>query len=202
MGINPPSTRIYKAISAATLVSAALLTVSAHGAGDDESVLVPKDEICDHVVCREPTTVRLWADDGTVLEGTLPPGPYVLDGVVNVLAGESFKVEAADTGTRFLTLRYADSDGDPARTLTVGLEQSLSDSGNEMIFSIENPLPYPVKFRLAANAPGSPDLVYTRTCPVAPGEWSFEKWQGPIAQLVVFDVQILDSESPMATACD
>lgn len=202
MGINPLSARILNAVSGATLVSAALLAVPAHGAGDDDSVVTPEEEICDHVACREPTTVRLWADDGTVLEGVLPPGPYVLDDVVNILAGESFKVEAADTGTRFLALRYAEADGDPKRTLTLGLEQSLSESGNEMIFSIENPLPYVVKFRLAANAPGSPDLVYTQTCPVAPGEWAFEKWQGPIAQLVVFDVQILDSESPLATACD
>lgn len=202
MGIKTLSRSISRAIFSTTLVSAALLAVPALGAGDDNSVRAPKEEICDHVVCREPTTVRLWADDGTVLEGVLPPGPYVLDGVVNILAGESFKVEAADTGTPFLTLRYADSDGDPKRTLTLGLEQFLSDSGNEMIFSIENPLPYPVKFRLAANAPGSPDLVYTQTCPVASGEWSFEKWRGPIAQLVVFDVQILDAESPLAAACD
>ena len=202
MGINPFSASTSGAVFAAALVSMALLAAPALGAGDDASVRAPKDEICDHVVCREPTMVRLWADDGTVLEGMLPPGPYVLDGVVNILAGESFKVEAADTGAPFLTLRYADADGDPKRTLTLGLEQFLSDAGNEMIFSIENPLPYPVKFRLAANAPGSPDLVYTRTCPVAPGEWSFEKWRGPIAQLVVFDVQMLDAESPLAAACD
>jgi len=197
MSIKPTS----RIACAATLILAAFLAPPVQAAGDD-TVRAPKDEICAQVICREPTTVRLWANDGTVLEGTLPPAPYVLDGVINVLAGETFKVEAADTGAAFLTLRYAESDGDPDRTLTVSLEQFQSETGNEMIFSIENPLPYAVKFRIAANAPGSPDLVYTRTCPVAPGEWSFEKWPDPIAQLVVFDVQFHNSDSPLATACD
>lgn len=191
----------FPTISAAVLAFAALISPPAFAAGDD-TVRAPKDDICEQVACREPTTVRLWTEDGAVLEGVLPPGPYVLDGVINVLAGESLKVEAADTGDRFLTLRYAEADGDPERTLTVSLEQTLSDTGNEMIFSIENPLPHAVKFRLAANRPGSPDLFYTQTCPVAPGDWAFEKWSGPIAQLVVFDVQILETSSSLAAACD
>ena len=146
--------------------------------------------------------MRLWNEDGSLLEGVLPPGPYVLDGVINVLAGESLKVETAPSESKYLTLRYAQSDGDPDRTLTVSLEQMVSESGNEMIFSIENPLQQPVKFRLAANPAGSPELIYTRTCPVAPGDWSFEKWSGPIAQLVVFDVQVLDPGTSLEAACD
>lgn len=202
MGISPHFSRGLGSVVAVTLGVAGLLTASAQGAGNDHSVGSAKNKICDHVVCREPTTVRLRADDGTVLEGDLPSGPYVLDGVVNIIAGESLKVETADTGARFLLLRYAETDGDPERTLTLGLEQFLSESGNEMIFSIENPLPYPVKFRLAANAPGSPDLVYTQSCPVASGGWAFEKWQGPIAQLVVFDVQMLDANTSLEGICD
>lgn len=191
----------FRTTAATVLAIAALTSPAALGAGDD-TVRASKDDICEQVACREPTTVRLWTEDGAVLEGVLPPGPYVLDGVINILAGESLKVEAADTGDRFLTLRYAESDGDPERTLTVSLEQTLSEAGNEMIFSIENPLPHAVKFRLAANPPGSPDLIYTRTCPVAPGDWAFEKWSGPIAQLVVFDVEILESGTSLAAACD
>ncbi len=184
-----------------TLAAAAISNPPALAAGNDP-VIVPEVDICQQVACRAPTTVRLWTDDGAVLEGVLPPGPYVLDGVINVLAGESLKVETAPSDSGFLTLRYAETDGDPDRTLTLSLEQMVSESGNEMIFSIENPLQQPVKFRLAANPPGSPDLIYTRTCPVAPGDWSFEKWSGPIAQLVVFDIQVLAPGSSLEAACD
>ena len=190
-----------RTVIAAALAAATLTVVPAWAAGDD-AVRASKDDICALVPCRAPTTIRLEGPDGSILEGDLPPGPYVLDGVINVLAGESLKVETADTGGRFLTLRYAESDGDPGRTLTVSLEQLISEAGSEMIFSIENPLPQAVKFRLAANPPGSPELIYTRTCPVAPGDWSFEKWPGPIAQLVVFDVQVLDADSSLSAVCD
>ncbi len=190
-----------KTLAAAAIASAAISNPPALAAGNDP-VIVPEVDICQQVACRAPTTVRLWTDDGAVLEGVLPPGPYVLDGVINVLAGESLKVETAPSDSGFLTLRYAESDGDPDRTLTLSLEQLVSEAGNEMIFSIENPLQQPVKFRLAANPPGSPDLIYTRTCPVAPGDWSFEKWSGPIAQLVVFDIQVLAPGSSLEAACD
>lgn len=197
MDINAP----LKTLAAAAIASAAISNPPALAAGNDP-VIVPEVDICQQVACRAPTTVRLWTDDGAVLEGVLPPGPYVLDGVINVLAGESLKVETAPSDSGFLTLRYAESDGDPDRTLTLSLEQLVSEAGNEMIFSIENPLQQPVKFRLAANPPGSPDLIYTRTCPVAPGDWSFEKWSGPIAQLVVFDIQVLAPGSSLEAACD
>ena len=193
--------RTLQTLSAGALALVATATLPALAAGNDPVVGV-KDDICQQVACRAPTTVRLWTEDGAVLEGVLPPGPYVLDGVINVLAGESLKVETAPSDSEFLTLRYAETDGDPNRTLTVSLEQMVSESGNEMIFSIENPLQQPVKFRLAANPPGSPDLIYTRTCPVAPGDWSFEKWPGPIAQLVVFDVQVLEADASLEAACD
>ena len=193
--------RTLQTLSAGALALIATATLPAHAAGNDP-VAGLKDDICQQVACRAPTTVRLWTEDGAVLEGVLPPGPYVLDDVINVLAGESLKVETAPSESGFLTLRYAGTDGDPDRTLTVSLEQMVSDSGNEMIFSIENPLQLPVKFRLAANPPGSPDLIYTRTCPVAPGDWSFEKWPGPIAQLVVFDVQVLEADASLEAACD
>ena len=193
--------RTLQTLSAGALAMFATATPPALAAGNDPVAGV-KDDICQQVACRAPTTVRLWTDDGAVLEGVLPPGPYVLDGVINVLAGESLKVETAPSDSEFLTLRYAATDGDPNRTLTVSLEQMVSESGNEMIFSIENPLQQPVKFRLAANPPGSPDLIYTRTCPVAPGDWSFEKWPGPIAQLVVFDVQVLEADASLEAACD
>ena len=193
--------RIFPTLSAGAFALAAFATPPALAAGNDPAV-GPVDDICQQVACRAPTTVRLWNEDGSMLEGVLPPGPYVLDDVINVLAGESLKVETAPTDTEFLTLRYAQTDGDPKRTLTISLEQLVSDSGNEMIFSIENPLQQPVKFRLAANPPGSPDLIYTRTCPVAPGDWSFEKWSGPIAQLVVFDVQVLEPGASLEAACD
>ena len=173
----------------------------AHAAGNDP-VLGSDVDICKLVACRASTKVRLWTEDGAMLEGTLPAGPYVLDDVINVLAGESLKVETAPTDSEFLALRYAAGEGDPERTLTVRLEQLVSDSGNEMIFSIANPLQQPVKFRLAANPAGSPELIYTQTCPVAAGDWAYEKWPGPIAQLVVFDVQVLDPELALETACD
>ena len=187
------------------LAAAALAAPAANGpafAASNDPAISPEQDVCLQVACRAPTTVRLWTDDGAVLEGVLPPGPYVLDGVINVLAGESLKVEATPSESGFLDLRYAGTDADPAKTLTVSLEQMVSDAGNEMIFSIENPLRQPVKFRLAANPPGSPDLIYTQTCPVAPGDWSFEKWPGPIAQLVVFDVQVLDADASLEAACD
>ena len=146
--------------------------------------------------------MRLAAGDGTVLEGELPRRPYVLDGVVNVLAGESFAVEAADTGDRFLSLNYVEAVDDSSRTLMLSLEQVVSVAGNEMIFSLENPLNRPVKYRLAANRPGTSEFVYQSTCPVEPGGWAFERWRQPIAQLVVFDLQIVDEQVVDSAACD
>ncbi len=197
MAINNP----LKTLALAAIAVSSMSSPAALAAGNDP-VFVPETDICLEVACRASTTVRLWTDDGAVLEGVLPPGPYVLDGVINVLAGESLKVETALTESGVLNLRYAETVDHPDRTLTVSLEQMVSDDGNEMIFSIENPLQRPVKFRLAANPAGSPDLIYTQTCPVAAGDWSFEKWSGPIAQLVVFDVQVLDPGASLESACD
>ncbi|NNG02855.1 MAG: hypothetical protein HKM95_01985 [Inquilinus sp.] len=183
----------------AVLVVAGSADAGAAESGDPPS---GRESLCDRVACRGPVTVRLAAGDGTVLEGELPRRPYVLDGVVNVLAGESVSVEASDTGDRFLDLHYVEAVADLDRTLTLSLEQVVSVAGNEMIFSFENPLSRPVKFRLAANQPGTSEFVYQSTCPVAPGGWAFERWPQPIAQLVVFDLQILDGQGSVSASCD
>jgi hypothetical protein len=69
--------------------------------------------------------------------------------------------------------------------------------GDMLILATKNPFPKPLKFRALARLEGRKDYFETSIVPVRAGLSSFELWQDPIEELVLFDFKLSD-EKPEA----
>ncbi len=157
------------------------------------------EEACAEVTCRPATKVRLTLQDGQISEVVVNSKPYVIDGVVSILAGETIYVEAVPHGSTLAGLRFVLAIANPERTLTFQFEQSL---GIGMVLTVTNPFSEPLKYSAGLHRPGYDEFHRTSICPVMPGTKTWEHWQEPLVQLVLFDFRFVDANDQEAMVCD
>ena len=180
---------------AATLALSILATVPHPVAADDPT----RDEVCAEVTCRPATTVRLILQDGQIGKFVVNSRPYVIDGVVSVIAGETILLEAVPGGGVLADLRFVPAVANPERTVILKFEQ---DPEIGMILTVTNPFSRPMKYTAGIHRPGYDEFHRTTSCPVMPGTKTWEHWQEPLIQLLLFDFRFVDANDQQAMVCD
>ena len=154
------------------------------------SAEVSIDEVCASLPCRPATTISIPLGNRPALEIKFPKAPYVHQGRVNILAGETLTIGGEETDGKLTGLRYLG--GKPAKDPENTLVFKLEHPGGTAMLSVTNHFAKPVKYR-AAMQPGGKSVFYeTSSCPVAAGLGAFESWPHPIVQLVLMDFRFLD----------
>ncbi len=70
----------------------------------------------------------------------------------------------------------------------------FSKSDGNLILTTKNPFPKNLKFRALARLKGRKDYFETSIVPVQSGLLSFELWQDPIEELILFDFKLTDEK--------
>lgn len=156
-------------------------------------------EVCAEVECRPATTVILALGTGEMVRFHVSTRPYVIDGVVSVIAGETIYVEAVPHGSTLAELRFVPAIANPDRTVTLKFEQSL---GIGMVLTVTNPFSEPLKYSAGIHRPGYDEFHRTSICPVMPGVRTWEHWPEPLVQLLLFDFRFIDANDQEAMVCD
>jgi hypothetical protein len=74
------------------------------------------------------------------------------------------------------------------------LSLDFRKQGDNLILVTKNPFRKDLKFRAAARLKGRKDYFETSIVPVKAGLVSFELWQDPIEELVLFDFKLIDGK--------
>ena len=157
------------------------------------------EQACAEVTCRPATKVRLTLQDGQISEVVVKSKPYVIDGVVSILSGETIYFEAVPHGSTLAGLRFVSAVAIPERTLTFKFEQSL---GIGLVLTVTNPFSEPFKYSAGIHRPGYEEFHRTSIRPVMRGARSWEHWPEPLVQLVLFDFRLVDANDQEAMVCD
>lgn len=157
------------------------------------------EEVCAEVECRPATTVILALGNGEMGRVNVATRPYVFDGVVSIVAGETIYVEAIPHGSTLADLRFVPTVANPERTVTLKFEQRL---GIGMVLTVTNPFSEPLKYSAGIHRPGYDEFHRTSICPVWPGVRASEHWPEPLVQLLLFDFRFIDEHDQDAMVCD
>lgn len=149
-----------------------------------------RNEVCQRVECRPPTTVRLRLNNKEYFEMEFPRGPYVADGFINVLAGEEFNVEFDESEGRLANPHYVKTSTKPERTLSLKLEQT--DEGT--VLSVKNPFAREIMYDCLIQHYKEQRLRKTSVVPVGSRLVSFELWPYPVAQVVISNVHYVSQK--------
>jgi hypothetical protein len=153
------------------------------------------EALCQKVLCRQPTTVRVQLRDGKVLEVPfrLATPIVLLNGWVSVLPGEEVHV-AFDVEGGELRNPRAVKKGEAKNTLSFRFSQ---DDKGDTLLVIDSTLEQAVKYDLGMMLPDSERVRKTSSCPVLGGKSSYEHWPHPIFQFVAARFRLLPAGSPM-----
>ena len=157
------------------------------------------EEACADVTCRPPADVRLKSDNGEIIEVSVATRPYVIHGLISIIAGETIHIEAVPQGSTLTDLRYVPAVENPDRTMTLKLEQ-VAEVG--MILTVTNPFSKPLKYRAGIHRLGYDKFHQTSICPVPQGLKSYEHWPEPLIQILLVDVRFIDENDQDEMACN
>jgi hypothetical protein len=144
-----------------------------------------REAVCQRVICRSITTVRLKLNNTEYFEMEFPKAPYVADGFINVLAGEELFVEFDDTDGTLSNPHYVKIANKPERTISFRLEQT--DEGT--VLRVKNPFAKNVIYDCLIQHYSEQRLRKTSILPVQTGLMGFEMWPYPVAQVVISNVR-------------
>jgi hypothetical protein len=146
------------------------------------------ERICEHTLCRQPQTIRLIRDDGSVFESSFDvENPIVRKGWVSIFPGETLFVEADRDENRLVNLRAVKQVRDPDRTLEFRFWQDKPD----MFLKVNNPFPKTVKYHAVMMLLDGDKLYKTSSCPVLAGNTAFERWPHAVFELLLFDFRLV-----------
>lgn len=160
--------------------------------------------LCRSVPCRPAKKIKLRVEEGQVLKTKAPRTPYVHEGAVQIIPGETLYIEAEIDGDRLINLRRVKRPQRPKVTLELRLQQpgkARADLG--MMLTIGNPFKRALRYKASflpagADDPASATPKPTSTCPIAPRMKSHESWPHPILRLYLSDFILVDTEGPCA----
>jgi hypothetical protein len=158
-------------------------------------------KLCETVLCRKPSLIRLTLDSGKPFEQKLDsPQPIVRNGWVSIFAGETIFVEAEVHGDQLINIRAVETDDHPEKTLTLKFSQDVGSPSMTLI--VRNPFERSVKYHAGMMLPADNKVLRTSSCPVVGnGGSAFESWPNAILQLVLFDFRLL-GEGTKQSACE
>jgi len=144
-----------------------------------------REAVCQRVPCRSVTTVRVKLNSKEYSEMEFPSGPYVAEGVINVLVGEEILVEFDNSGEALSNPHYVKNAAKPERTISFHLEQS--DEGT--VLQVKNPFSKSIIYDCLIQHYSEQRLRKTSILPVQAGLMSLEMWPYPVVQVVVSNVR-------------
>lgn len=144
-----------------------------------------REALCKSVPCREATTVTLRLNDRHRAEFSFPRGPFVADGVINILNGERFTVEFDEKDGRLLEPHYVKEITHADRTIS--LELSQLESGT--ILKIADPFSKAIIYDYWIQHYKQRGFNEVRFLAVGAGLKSVESWPYPITQVVISHVR-------------
>jgi len=155
-------------------------------------------ELCQRVLCRPPSTVRLLLKDGRIMEVPFADvSPIVLpNGWVTILPGEEIHI-AFDFDEGKLSNPHAVSKPSKSKpSLSFRFDQD-ADTADSML-RITSSSKHTIKFDLGMMLPEGEGILSTSSCPVQPGLRSYEHWSFPVFQLIAARFRMLGPDSEMA----
>lgn len=156
-----------------------------------------RDEICQRVLCRQPTTVRFLLKDNKVLEVPFQDvSPIVLpNGWVTVLPGEEIHIAFDVEGDSMRNPRAVKSATETKNTLSFRFSQDAKNGDSLLV--VNSTLEQVVKFDLGMMLPDNERIRKTSSCPVLGGNSLYEHWPHPIFQIVAARFRVLLPGSAM-----
>jgi hypothetical protein len=119
-----------------------------------------------------------------------PVDPSTIKDKVTIKLGQKLAVQFEQQGDALSRPRGVEKAADKPPTVTFDFRKQ-----NDMLFLItRNPFAKDMKFRALARHEGRKDYLETSIVPVKAGLLSFELWQEPIEELVLFDFKLLDEK--------
>lgn len=172
--------------------------------GADRAAAADPAGLCRSVPCRPAKKIKLRVEEGRVFQGKAPRMPYVQDGAVQIIPGETLFIEAEVDGDRLINLRRVKRPQKPKVTLELRLSQpgkARADLG--MMLTIGNPFKRALRYKASflpasSDDPASATPKPTSTCPISPRMKSHESWPHPILRLYLSDFVLVDTEGPCA----
>ena len=169
------------------IVCGMIFTLAVIAANGQNSSDQEREAICKKVACRDATNVKLKINDKEYAEFEFPKGPFVADGVINVLSGERFSVEFEEQDGNLINPRFVKENIHPDHTISV----SLSQGEKGMVFAVSNPFPKPIIYNCAIQHYKQASLSQTSVVPVSPKSSTYEGWPYPISQIVISNLHFL-----------
>ena len=157
------------------------------------------EAICMTHPCRKDVRVS-FRTDGDPVDQTIPLyWPRVFNGVISVLPGESFLIEADIVDGQLTNILEVSENKNPHKTITIKMSQM--DGGVGMMLSLSNPFKnVALKFNMEMiDFAGKPHQ--TSSCPVMPNASIFESWPHPIPELVIKNPTVIPVSEMESMAC-
>jgi hypothetical protein len=155
-----------------------------------DSAQKARDEICQKVVCRQPTTVKLKLNKKEYVEFNFPKTPYVAEGYINILAGEEINVEFDEGAAGLSNARFVKEISAPEKTVTF----KLSRTEDGTILSVKNPFSKKIIYKCLIQYYNSQNLRETSILPVESHLLGLEMWEEPIPQMVISEVRFFSEK--------
>jgi len=183
----------------AIFVASVSIATQCFGQALDSSPEAKKEraKLCQKVLCRAPTNVRVPLKDGTVIEVPFEDvSPIVLqNGWVTILPGEEVHIALDVVGDVLRNPRAVKQPSEAPSTVSFRFTQDPSTGDTTLVVS--STLNRTIKFDLGMMLPDSERIRKTSSCPVLAGQQSYEQWPHPIFQLVAARFRVLSSGAAM-----
>jgi hypothetical protein len=146
-----------------------------------------REAVCRRVPCREATTITLKINKREFAEFEFPKGPYVVDGYINLLAGEEINVEFEVVDNVLSNARYVAKISAPEKTIRFKLEQTEQGT----VLAVKNPFAKNILYDCLIQHYKTQGLKQISIMPVQSRLASFELWPYPITQVVINKVRFV-----------
>ena len=156
-----------------------------------------REELCQRVLCRQPSTVKVLLKDKTILEVPFQDvSPIVLpNGWVTIFPGEEIHITFDLDGDTVRNPRAIPKATEAKNTVSFRLSQ---DSGNaDSLLVVNSTFEPALKFDLGMMLPDNERIHKTSSCPVMGGKSLYEHWPHPIFQIVAARFRVLPPGSSL-----
>jgi len=174
---------------------------------DANETLKRVQEPCAEVACRPETLVFLPDETGRKIPVSIVRTPYVKDGEVRIVLGETFSFEGDLIDGTLKNLRYVPKIEHAERTISVELVSNIDDDSVkgstttlEVTSGIEGSLAYKALVR-----PGLFSMMEFRrmvVCPLEKGVTAYESWPCPVMDILMSEFQIVDGGDANIVGCE
>jgi hypothetical protein len=185
--------RVLKAGEEITLAGDRKFTAKPEDVTPDRAVVMPEG-VSFPAHCRK-VEGRWRVDVSPIIASLKParPAPKTVDPAqikekITINVGSKIDVQFEQKGDALSNYMVVEKPKDKSPVV----HMEFSAQGPRLTLSTQNPFPKFLAFRAAARHKGRKTYVETSIMPVGAGLFSFELWQEPIEELVLFDFKLID----------